>query len=464
MSHQGFTGTFKEFKDRFYSTIGDGTCLNVLDINLLKVILDGLKIRYSSRGKVSHFFDKHFIVMYVYLFRNIIFDFFKRRALKKKIIKSKKSNVLIGFSNRYVEENFKNYPLYFQKIFNEFGRENFCYVTEGKSKVSADFDFNDLTVGFNFLSLRNITLYFKIRKLLKDIKHKWTQIEFLDIQIACFLFYINYLKWEYFFTHKKISVAIIEQHYHREGFILACKKRGIIVNELQHGLIAEEDIFYVMPQQVSEVISKALFPDNIFVYGIYWKNMLLKGCEFKEKQIKELGFYHYESATIRNIKTTDCATKKQILITTQYSAEKYYIDYVKKISPLLTDEWQIIIKPHPVEDEKIYMDLEELHNVSIVQGNLNMLINNCEFLISIFSTTIFDAVRLGKPAFALYFPIFADYVNGIIASKAAYPLNFDDDPVNVYEEIALTTKDNVQNDFYTAFNKKMFMNIFLETK
>lgn len=464
MSHQGFTGTFKEFKQQFYSTIGDGSCLNVMDINLLKVILDGLKIRYSSRGKVAHYFDKHFIVMYLYLFINIFSNCFKRRVLKKKIIESKKADVLIGFSNRYVKENSKTYSLYFQKIFNEFGRENFCYVTEDISNVNADFDVNDLTFGFNFLSLKNIKLYFKIRKLLKNIKYKWTPIEFLDIQIACFIFYINYLKWDFFFKHKKISVAIIEQHYHREGFILACRKRGIIVNELQHGLIAEEDIFYVIPHQVSEIISKALFPDNIFVYGTYWKSLLLKGCEFKEKQIKELGFYHYEGKTKEEDRDLGLEAKKQILITTQYSAEKYFIDYVKKISPLLTNEWQIILKPHPVEDEKIYMALQELHNVSILQGNLNMLINNCEFLISIFSTTIFDAVRMGKPAFSLYFPIFADYVNGIVMSKAAYPLNFDDDPVKAYEERAVTTKDNVQNDFYAAFNKKMFMNILFETK
>ena len=36
MSHQGFDKTFKEFKEDFYSKIGDGSCLNVLDINLLK--------------------------------------------------------------------------------------------------------------------------------------------------------------------------------------------------------------------------------------------------------------------------------------------------------------------------------------------------------------------------------------------------------------------------------------------
>ena len=465
MSHQGFENTFEEFKKQFYSKIGDGTCFNVLDINLFKVILDGLKVQYSSRGKVAHYFDKPTFVFYVYLFVKYFFNIGKRKVLNKAIKKHAAANILIGFSDRYLNEDSRSYPLYFQRFFNEFGREKFYYITENNNnKINADFCQNELVFGFNFFSLYNIKLYYNIKKFINKLEDIWTPKEQLDIKIACFIFYINYLKWDFFLKHRKISKIIIEQHYHREGLILACKNNNISVNELQHGLIAKEDIFYVIPHQVSGIISKALFPDKIFVYGNYWKKVLLTGCEFKERQIIELGYYHYDNMVLKSTRLNQPITAKSkniILITTQYSAEIFFIDYVKLLSPKLGDEWEIVLKPHPVEKNSIYEELEKLHNVSVVQGNLNELINSCKCLVSIFSTTIFDAVRMGKPAFSLYFPIFADYVNGIVSSGAAYLLTPEDNPVEKYTEIALANQHVVKSEFYSEFNKNTCMTMLL---
>ena len=58
MSHQGFNITFKEFKEQFYSKIGDASCFNVLDINLIKIVLDGLKVKYNQRGNYADYLSK----------------------------------------------------------------------------------------------------------------------------------------------------------------------------------------------------------------------------------------------------------------------------------------------------------------------------------------------------------------------------------------------------------------------
>src|SRR5687768_9428789 len=107
MSHQGFTNTFKDFKDQFYSKIGNGSCFNVLDINLLKVVLEGLKIQYSSRGTVAHYFNKPTIFFYLYLLGKALFDFNRRRLLRKNIKASGDASILIGFSDSYLKQNSK---------------------------------------------------------------------------------------------------------------------------------------------------------------------------------------------------------------------------------------------------------------------------------------------------------------------------------------------------------------------
>lgn len=449
MSHQGFTSTFKEFKQRFYSKIGDASCFNVQNINLLKVVLDGLKVQYSLRGKVNHYFNRPAIIFFAYLFKKAILTYLTRKVFRTSINHNNDSKILIGFSSRCVEENSKNYSLDFQHFFNAFGRNKFCYIIEEKNDINADCNLNDIQFGFNFLAKNNIKLYFEIKRFVKKIKGQWEVKEYLDIQIACFLFFVQYLKWDYFFKNKLILKAIIEQHYHREGFILACRKHGVGVIELQHGLIANEDIFYVFPYQVSGVIDKALFPDKIFVFGDYWKQVLLNGCEYKDEQIINSGYFQYKKNAVNQLLFSKEAVKNRILITTQYSIETYFIEYVKKISPLLDHNWEIILKPHPVENTNTYAELSTLTNVKIMQGDLDCLILNCEFVISIFSTTIFDAVRLNKVAFSLYFPLFSDYVNGIIESGAAYLLLPEDNPVERFNN---ATKKKKSNNFYSELD------------
>jgi hypothetical protein len=56
-------------------------------------------------------------------------------------------------------------------------------------------------------------------------------------------------------------------HYHNEGKALAFKRKDIKTIELQHGLIAATDVFYVFPPQTKSIINKALFADEIWVYG-----------------------------------------------------------------------------------------------------------------------------------------------------------------------------------------------------
>lgn len=452
MSHQGFASTFKEFKDSFYQRIGDGSLFDVAGINLLKVALDGLKVKYLSRGPIAHFFDRPIAVFHGYMMARALKHVFR----KKSVTENTNNKILLGFSSRTIEEDGKNYPVYFQKLFNEYGRNKFYFISEDKVKLSPDLEMAQLSPGFSFLKQDNRKFYKQLRSWCSTLDSRWNEEEKINIRIAVYLFYIDYLKWDAFLSATSFKSALITQSYHREGFILACKKHKLIVNELQHGLIAKEDIFYVMPQQVSEIIPRAMFPDSIIVYGNYWKEILLNGCEYKKDSITVGGYFHYESVK-GELPVELQNNKKVILVTTQYSIHAYFVQYIQTLAPKLTDEWMIVLKSHPSEKSDLYSSLTRFKNVFVATGNLDPLLKRSECIITIFSTTIFDALRNGKPSFSINFPLFTDYTRSLAESGLIVSVEPDENPVERLEKAR--EKLNHSDYFYSQFNKTVFDSI-----
>ncbi len=452
MSHQGFDITFKEFKENFYSKIGDGTCLNVLDINLLKVVLDGLKVKYNRRGKISKYLSKPLVIVLVYYLLKIFADLAKRSNLQRKKEKLLNTKYITAFSDRAHIIDGQVYSFYFQNIYERYGRNNFCYIRkEPHSNLNSDIDYSELRFDFNVFSKYNFTLLLELKKHLRSLKKSgnWSADELDNIGIAYFLFLNEYYKYDSFLKEMKFKEAIIDCHYHDEGFILACKKNGIKVIELQHGLISKEDIFFVIPKQVSSCISKALFADHMLVYGNYWKDVLLNGAEYSDKQINVIGYYPFDREIECKVKKSE---RKSILITTQYSIASYYIDYVKWLSPQVDSKWEIIVKVHPTESKEIYAELLSFSNVRVTDDNLSTLIEASEFTISIFSTTLFDTVRKGKPAFALNIEFFRHYVMDVVSTKAIYLLGTNENPVDKFNSIDLSKHKVVNSSLYANFD------------
>jgi hypothetical protein len=54
---------------------------------------------------------------------------------------------------------------------------------------------------------------------------------------------------------------------------------GIKTVELQHGLISKHDLYYVYPGKYREALSKGIFPNEIWLFGNFWKEVLQRGAE-----------------------------------------------------------------------------------------------------------------------------------------------------------------------------------------
>jgi hypothetical protein len=266
-----------------------------------------------------------------------------------------------------------------------------------------------------------------------------------------------------------LSEALLEQHYHHEGLLLALRKRGIRSTELQHGLIAPSDIFYVFPKAVETVRSRALFPDRIFVYGDYWKSILRKGCEFVEDKIIVMGDFrkkNEDAGSDEAMKVIEefVSNSKIILVSGQTFISDFFSGYVKTLSNLISSrhpEWKIIMKPHPNEKLEDYSGVSSLDNVLVTRTNIHYLFRKAHIHISIYSTTLYDSLEYGLTNFSLDHEKFRDYTRDILADHIALPLSLDQDPIEKY----LTNKQNRilvdPSKVYSAFDVNLYKKTIL---
>ena len=423
--------TFAEFKQDFYSRVKDFSLFDSGEFNLLKVVLDGLKVDYASKGKIRVFIFSYPFVINLYFFANRLRSTFLggKTSVRKNWIEavrkiSSRKYITIDPGGRTLKTEEGIISFYFGNILKTLGKENVISIVEGRKPNLPE---NDLHIAeYNALlasACGNLKEEDKEQlKLLRNTYKKiedsgiFSESEKLNIRIAIQQFFIQNLFWRNVLRYINPEKVLLWPHYHREGCIAAFREKKIHVIELQHGLIAAEDIFYVLPEQVRSVEKKALFADEIWVYGQFWKDQLLKGAGYEEKQIKISGFYPVSivppEKTVADFKTI-FPGKKNILVTTQTFMHEYFCDYIKFLSADISARalpYGIIVKLHPAESPDKYSSLNGLENVKIVNENLDVLFRAVDLHISSYSTTLFDALRFDVPNYSIWVEQYGDYI------------------------------------------------------
>ena len=450
--------SFTDFKKDFYSRVNDFALFDCGDINLLKVVLDGLKVNYVGRGQVRPYL---FFPLYIY---NLFTKIKTIQYRKDRHINSFTSSISAYANRKYLVSDAgriingaDNLPrsIYFDNIVKSLGRENVVIVADklANEKLDHDFDLNRLTDMFIYDSLlpeekklrsELIGTYIKIKKA-KIFSKK----ELANIQFAIHRFFNLYKVWNRFLnTFTDIKTCYFVCHYHKEGQIYALKKHGIKCTELQHGLIAPQDIFYVFPEKILLIKNRTLFADKILVYGKHWKEVLLKGAEYSSNQIDIIGYYHYNNFKNYNKEVNELnimlGSREVILITTQTFLHEHFINYTKQLANDIEKSSRniiILLKPHPSEDENIYKKAFLNSNVvKIIQYPLPLLFEKAKAHISIFSTTLYDAIRYNVKNYVFKVNGYEDYVNEILSSGIAKEVMIGQNPL----DLLLTQNSNSQ--------------------
>lgn len=273
---------------------------------------------------------------------------------------------------------------------------------------------------------------------------------------SCFtVFFEDFHRYYNLFDGQNVKQLFITMHYHREGLIAAARMHGIEVLEFQHGLIAEQDLYYVYPNQVEAIADQALFPDKIYVFGQYWKDVLLRGFEFKSEQVIVAGDYSLQSSG--RARYYGATKENAILIGAQKNMPELYVKYTENLLELLRvnyPEWKVWVKLHPLEKEpNRYAHLSD-HAQCEVFGKgseLMHLLCRCKIQVSVYSTTFFDALGLGVMNLSIQnYGDSADYARAMVSEQVAFPIAFGEDPIEkfrIYNANDLLALDAVYGPF-----------------
>jgi hypothetical protein len=286
----------------------------------------------------------------------------------------------------------------------------------------------------------------------------WSEKQKAHILSALHVFFDDFRFYYALFQKQPVKSVVFISHYHNEGLIAALNILGIRCVEFQHGLISGNDLYYQYPAVFKEGIKNAFFPDNICVYGNYWKELLLKGVEFNDSSITVGGDYLWQPEA----QPQATAPNQQVLICAQKNMHAEYVAYAKQLKPCMDKhpEWKWVIKMHPLEKNKeLYRALESDGFVIIdSEQSLSLLLRESRIQISIYSTTFFDALGFEISNYALQeYSIYKDYAAQMIAEGVAQALYIDEDPIEKYLQSNGTSSLRPRKEVYGPFDAKAIL-------
>lgn len=447
--------SFSSFKAAFFEKVEDVRLFDCMEFNLVKVVLDGLRVKYIEKGPFERYLIGpswkygfyHLKRKTAALLHN---DPFPDASVLRGI--GDRPFLFIDHSGRAARTEEGGYQsFYLGRILAMLGADRIAHVVEHPPRTPYPYDFNaeactrlswKLEVDDEDCALRKA-----LRRSHATISGSgiFSTEDLANISCAFQLFYEEFRAWKWMLKHLHQKEIFLLCHYHKEGAILAMRRSGRKITELQHGLISVHDIFYCFPEKLAAVRERALFPDRILVYGEAWKEILRQGAEFKPEAVEVMGYYPAEVSfaepAVKEEIVNFVQGKKVILVTTQTYMHEWYIDYVKWLSAdIITRGLNtlILVKPHPAEAKNTYAVLAALPNVKVVNADLAWLFTLCAIHVSIYSTTLYDALRYGKMNYTLYGEPFADYVNAIAAQGVAQKITSRTNPEDVEAAASLT--------------------------
>jgi len=353
--------------------------------------------------------------------------------------------------------------IYFDRVAKALGREKVTILHQRANDfIQGDYEISEFDRNCPALDHEEKKLLRQIVSVVKrnNSFHYYTAYEKKHILSALHIFYEDFRFYYQLFKGKGIKKLIFICHYHNEGLLAAAKVLGIFTIELQHGLIASNDLYYVYHEQFAGSVQKAFFPDRLLVYGPYWKGILEKGCEFRPKQILIGGDYLFR---LKNTAHSSYEKENVILVCAQKTLHDDYVGYGRILAEQMKShpEWRVIVKLHPLERNKEEYEILKTLGFEIVdlEWPLDALLQRCKIQISIYSTTFFDAVGYDVVNFSLQqYGASSDYAADMVTEGVALPLSIEEHPIVKYNDVLKTKLDMPsRDDVYAPFDETRFI-------
>jgi hypothetical protein len=418
----------------FQKTVPHLHLLECGNYNLFKVVQDAL-LRKIGGNKSGYFRNKISISS---AFLKIIFRIKQQKIISQvNQFRFPESGTLCISPARVV----KGKHVYLENVLKEIQRENPVVINLLKHQDFSDRGIDADKIKQIFGSLVPDEVSLKLKKNLyatfQNIKKQkiFSEKELTYILSGFNEFWWNASLWMRFLKINNFSAVYLIPGYQTESIIYACRESGVKVAELQHGIISQSSSFFLYPPFMQKIASRALFPDKIFVFGPYWKNLLLKGHEFSSSQIEIIGDYFFKRKD--SFKTNLPHGKKLIVFAGQKpvsaSFQKEYLLFLRDDIRKRNLNYIIVHKPHPLEELSLYSDLYN-EIIMLSDDSVSSLIPQSDIFISMFSTTLYEAREKGGKTFALYYPGYSEMINDVINNKIALKLLPGQNPVDLNQE------------------------------
>jgi hypothetical protein len=447
-------------KTVFFEMFPDPSVFDAGKYNLLRVIQSALLARFSEKnGRKTN----RSLFLAPFWFQKL---YLKIRAIRKtpKVCPiDPNQKFLFICTTRLTKdpETGKEKNIYIGRIVEQLGNQ-ICHIHYRNSlpdSVRVDYHSTlpiwlETRIPFNQFDQNCVKM---IRAVFKQLskKTKLTKEDCREIRIALDDFWRESRLYYYYLKNTQISTAFIYPAYQNESLVYALREAGIKVIELQHGVISKGANFYVYPQNVKKLDTDMLLPDDIWVWGPYWKETLLKGFEFKEGQVKVVGDFITRPDTSKFPDTKE----KIALVTLSTGTQNFFIPYLKKISDYLVKHpgWVIWVKLHPGDpNNQVYYDEFEENELIVLidkKTNISECLKSAALQISIFSNTLFEAVGTNTINFCLDVDDrFKGFVEEIISAGVACLLDPYEDPIERFEFILPIFKAPEKEIFFSAFS------------
>jgi len=248
------------------------------------------------------------------------------------------------------------------------------------------------------------------------------------------------------------------------SLIITAKLFKIKTIGITHGLIAKYIPMYShFNCKTSDNPLGHPIPDTTLVFGEFAKNILLENG-YPEDTVEVFGnpaFFNLSKIEIK-LQETDLRKKyhidssQHVILFTSGKQQPYYsghgtYDYDVQIWKKLlenfsnNDNFFIILKPHPSEKNiKIYQKILEKHNsknVLIIYGDLFELLYLSSIVVSVYSTTMIDALCFKKPVIQVKF------------QTEIHPI-----PFEKYESVLTSTINSLYDNIVTILNDDKLRN------
>lgn len=430
--------------ERFLASFDNPGVFDCGAFNLLKVAQDAL-LREVGKGSHNTYISQSFGLIRTRLMLAGLKQKWSGGGAKISV-NPKKGACLFAVSPRFVDVGGELQHQYLQRILEETGLEDYRLVYlrgNQNGQLKPDARIAEITSCFRAVPITpyDKELIAEMRKSLATLRSlkSFTEDDIRQIEVGYDEFWQNYRAVRAYLEMTKPKVVVMAPGYYTEYFIAAARSLQIKVIELQHGVITPASHFYVYPEKIRSVARRALFADEVWLFGEYWKQQLIRGAEYEARQLKIFGDYFlrnpmpgHDAVELERFKQR---FPTRVLIGTQTKRHGVFNDLVGRLSNRYREygsETGIIVKLHPAEDPALYAEINALPNVFISSSSLDYLYGQCHYYVSMYSNTLFESTRFPELKRAvLHSEETAAFVEAIAASGVAVKMHVDDDPTKL---------------------------------